>query len=284
MTKLDDHPSVVRFRQSEPRPRPGRIDAETAAATLPGRRGRRRRLRRDRPPRPGRPAGRHPAASSRRTKTLLSFVCRMNREPIRSPARSVANLEFHHTGDHANEVARKVVAALESRGRPGGEPGDGLPDGDGPLPRQDLGRLAQAGRRRCGPGPHGHPPQRHPPQVRQLHPPGHGPDRRRGDRPTTSPSTTTRAWSASCAWRRARSGPSPRTATSTSRPATRTTTGSSWAASPIGSSRSPTARTPWTTARRVDDPEIGVDVAEPRVRGRTTRRRTAWRSARRGRT
>ena len=43
------------------------------------------------------------------TKTLLGFVCRMNREPIRSPARSVANLEFHHTGDHTNEVARKVV-------------------------------------------------------------------------------------------------------------------------------------------------------------------------------
>src|SRR5277367_3411687 len=41
-------------------------------------------------------------------KTLLSFVCRMNREPIRSPARSVANLEFHHTGDHVNDVARKV--------------------------------------------------------------------------------------------------------------------------------------------------------------------------------
>ena len=32
------------------------------------------------------------------TKTLISFVVRMNREPIRSPARSVANLEFHHTG------------------------------------------------------------------------------------------------------------------------------------------------------------------------------------------
>src|SRR5262249_46154701 len=42
------------------------------------------------------------------TKTLLSFVCRLNREPIRSPARSVANLEFHHSGDHSNEVARKV--------------------------------------------------------------------------------------------------------------------------------------------------------------------------------
>src|SRR5437763_13983740 len=37
------------------------------------------------------------------TKALLAFVCRMNRELIRSPARSVANLEFHHTGDHANE-------------------------------------------------------------------------------------------------------------------------------------------------------------------------------------
>ena len=46
-------------------------------------------------------------------KTLLSFVCRMNREPIRSPARSVANLEFHHTGEHVNEVARKIVATLE---------------------------------------------------------------------------------------------------------------------------------------------------------------------------
>jgi hypothetical protein len=45
-------------------------------------------------------------------KTLVSFVCRMNREPIRSPARSVANLEFHPTGDHVNEVARKVVATL----------------------------------------------------------------------------------------------------------------------------------------------------------------------------
>ena len=48
----------------------------------------------------------------RPAKTLLSFVCRMNREPIRSPARSVANLEFHHTGDHVNEVARKIVATL----------------------------------------------------------------------------------------------------------------------------------------------------------------------------
>src|SRR5436309_10936608 len=47
-------------------------------------------------------------------KTLLSFVCRMNRGPSRSPARSASNLEFHASYDHANEVARKVVAALET--------------------------------------------------------------------------------------------------------------------------------------------------------------------------
>jgi len=48
------------------------------------------------------------------TKTLISFVIRMNREPIRSPARSVANLEFHHTGDQVNEVARNIVKQLEA--------------------------------------------------------------------------------------------------------------------------------------------------------------------------
>src|SRR5436853_1362227 len=60
-------------------------------------------------------------------KSLLSFVCRMNREPIRSPARSVANLEFHHTGDHVNEVARKVVATLERQGVRAVNPAMGFP-------------------------------------------------------------------------------------------------------------------------------------------------------------
>src|SRR6476620_4832154 len=61
------------------------------------------------------------------TKTLLGFVCRMNREPIRSPARSVANLEFHHTGDHINEVARQVVATLEKQGVRALNPAMGFP-------------------------------------------------------------------------------------------------------------------------------------------------------------
>jgi Fe-S-cluster-containing hydrogenase component 2 len=50
------------------------------------------------------------------TKTLVSFVLRMNRENIRTPARSIANVEFHHTTDQTNEVARKIVATLERAG------------------------------------------------------------------------------------------------------------------------------------------------------------------------
>jgi ferredoxin len=60
-------------------------------------------------------------------KTLVSFVCRMNRQPIRNPARSVANLEFHHAGDETNEVARKVVAALQGQGIRAINPAMGFP-------------------------------------------------------------------------------------------------------------------------------------------------------------
>jgi Fe-S-cluster-containing hydrogenase component 2 len=60
-------------------------------------------------------------------RTLLSFVCRMNREPIRSPARSASNLEFHGSYDHSNEVARKVVAALAAHGVRAMNPSAGFP-------------------------------------------------------------------------------------------------------------------------------------------------------------
>ena len=62
-----------------------------------------------------------------RTKTLISFVRRMNREPIRSAARSIANLEFHHTGDDVNETARRIVSALEQRGIRAVNPAMGFP-------------------------------------------------------------------------------------------------------------------------------------------------------------
>jgi ferredoxin len=51
-----------------------------------------------------------------RAKALLSFVLRMNREHIRTPARSLANVEFHHTTDEVNSVGQKIVLACEERG------------------------------------------------------------------------------------------------------------------------------------------------------------------------
>src|SRR5215475_4387495 len=37
------------------------------------------------------------------TRSLLSFVVRMAREPVRGAPRSVANLEFHRAGDEVTE-------------------------------------------------------------------------------------------------------------------------------------------------------------------------------------
>jgi Fe-S-cluster-containing hydrogenase component 2 len=61
------------------------------------------------------------------TKTLISFVVRMNREAIRTPVRSFANTEFHHGGDEINDVARSVVRILEDRGIRATNPAMGFP-------------------------------------------------------------------------------------------------------------------------------------------------------------
>ncbi|MFT7669698.1 MAG: NAD-dependent dihydropyrimidine dehydrogenase PreA subunit [Planctomycetota bacterium] len=61
------------------------------------------------------------------TQTLISYCVRMNREPIRTPQRSVANLEFHHAGDEINEIGRRVVRALEERGLRALNPPMGFP-------------------------------------------------------------------------------------------------------------------------------------------------------------
>src|SRR6476469_7817548 len=44
------------------------------------------------------------------TRSLLSFVVRMAREPVRGAPRSVANLEFHHAGHKIDAIASEVVA------------------------------------------------------------------------------------------------------------------------------------------------------------------------------
>src|SRR5579883_242539 len=61
------------------------------------------------------------------TKSLISFVYRMNRENVRNPARSVANVEFHHTGEEVNIIARKIVRELEQRGIRAINPAMGFP-------------------------------------------------------------------------------------------------------------------------------------------------------------
>lgn len=60
-------------------------------------------------------------------RTLISFCLRMNRENIRSPARSIANLEFHHTGDACDEISRVVCRELENRGVRAAYPAMGFP-------------------------------------------------------------------------------------------------------------------------------------------------------------
>src|ERR1041384_1590614 len=50
------------------------------------------------------------------TRSLISIVLRMNRDNVRNPARSIANSEFHHTGDEVNDVARRILSALERAG------------------------------------------------------------------------------------------------------------------------------------------------------------------------
>ena len=126
MTKLDEHPSVVRFRHSEPRQHSGALDvpwlrelALEAGADDVG------FVAIDRPEvddQRGEVLANYPW-----TRSMISIVCRMNREPIRSLARSVANLEFHHAGEDVNEVARWIVAALENRGIRAVNPAMGFP-------------------------------------------------------------------------------------------------------------------------------------------------------------
>jgi ferredoxin len=60
-------------------------------------------------------------------RSLISIVLRMNRDNVRSPARSVANTEFHHTGDEVNDTARRITAVLERAGIRALNPAMGFP-------------------------------------------------------------------------------------------------------------------------------------------------------------
>src|SRR5579871_6387556 len=49
-------------------------------------------------------------------RSLISIIRKMGRENIRSPMRSIANLEFHHVTDTVNDVASAIAKRLEAQG------------------------------------------------------------------------------------------------------------------------------------------------------------------------
>jgi epoxyqueuosine reductase QueG len=50
------------------------------------------------------------------TRTVISVIIANNRENIQSPARYVANEEYHHTGDRTSNVAREILRRLNQLG------------------------------------------------------------------------------------------------------------------------------------------------------------------------
>ncbi|MBZ0157626.1 MAG: SCP2 sterol-binding domain-containing protein [Alphaproteobacteria bacterium] len=60
-------------------------------------------------------------------KTLVSFVCRVSRENLRSPARSIANLEMHEVSKRVDTTACKICASLERTGVRAVTPAAGFP-------------------------------------------------------------------------------------------------------------------------------------------------------------
>ncbi|MBL4771014.1 MAG: SCP2 sterol-binding domain-containing protein [Planctomycetes bacterium] len=62
-----------------------------------------------------------------KARTLVSFVVRTSRGPLRSPDRSLANNEFHARGHDVDDVGRALVRALEDRGIEAINPSMGFP-------------------------------------------------------------------------------------------------------------------------------------------------------------
>ncbi|APB32434.1 4Fe-4S ferredoxin iron-sulfur binding domain-containing protein [Gloeomargarita lithophora Alchichica-D10] len=126
MAKFDDHPTVRWWREQPIAPNPVKLNADSlrslcleAGADDVG------FVELDRP-----------AIADQRsdilatfapTKALISIVCRMNWENVRTPARSVANLEFHANYDEVNEVARAIVKLLNQTGVRALYPSAGFP-------------------------------------------------------------------------------------------------------------------------------------------------------------
>ncbi|MBY8844389.1 MULTISPECIES: 4Fe-4S binding protein [unclassified Streptomyces] len=69
----------------------------------------------------------HVLAALPGARSLISLAVRMNRDNTRSPARSVANQEFHQTDEQVNAAARTVARALQDAGHRALNPSAGFP-------------------------------------------------------------------------------------------------------------------------------------------------------------
>lgn len=58
----------------------------------------------------------HVLAAMPGARTLVSFVVRMHADSVRSPRRSIANLEFHRAGHATDEIAHRLAVALSELG------------------------------------------------------------------------------------------------------------------------------------------------------------------------
>lgn len=61
------------------------------------------------------------------TRAVISLISRMNEDAVRSSARSMANLEFHHVTEGLNEIARHIVIELRKAGVRAVNPAAGFP-------------------------------------------------------------------------------------------------------------------------------------------------------------
>ena len=113
--RSDEHPIVQRLRAAGPQPAPEALDFQRLQAIAleagaddvgvvsldhPD-------LVAERP---------HIRSALPRARTVIAIVLRMHQENVRSPARSVANAEFHRTGEELDHVAARITRALSALG------------------------------------------------------------------------------------------------------------------------------------------------------------------------
>ncbi|MCX8253966.1 4Fe-4S ferredoxin [Beijerinckiaceae bacterium RH AL1] len=126
MALLDDHPTVRAVRARPAATAPASIDAdrllricrEAGADDVGFVSIDRDEVASERP---------HALAALVGTRTFVSIVTRLHREDIRTPMRSVGNLEFHRSYHHVNDVAHAIATALEREGIRALNPSAGFP-------------------------------------------------------------------------------------------------------------------------------------------------------------